>query len=451
MKIFKKLIIIIPVICGIALFAVLKMNKKPPERLENRERRQTVRVITLEKTSVIPQVTSHGYVEADKTWQAIPEVSGKVVFMNENLKKGYFIKKGEVLFRIDTTSYGLAESRGQADLMNIDAKLVELEQQRKNIRRLLEIERKSLQSASQELKRKQMLFDKKYISASDLEKEERNVLAHQTSVNNLQNTLNLIPAQKKALEAQKRSGESTVSQQRLDVEKTQIRAPFNCRLSQVNIELDQFAAAGSVLAEAISIDKAEIPVPLTPNNFFTLLPRDNRGAIGQTPDMETIRKAVGITAKVRLPMDAHHTFEWEGSFSRTSESLDLKTGTITTYITVDNPYKNAVPGKRPPLVTNMYVEVVLLGKPLSDRFVIPRSAVHDGRVFLVNKENRLEIRQVDVEFFMKDIAVLSEGLQSGEILVLSDVVPAVAGMLLNPQDDPDTRAGLTQQASGEAK
>jgi len=87
MKIIKKLLVIIPVIGGIALFAFMKMNKKPPVRLENQERVQTVRVISLEKTVVVPRVVSYGYVEADRTWQAIPEVSGKIVYVNENLKR----------------------------------------------------------------------------------------------------------------------------------------------------------------------------------------------------------------------------------------------------------------------------------------------------------------------------------------------------------------------------
>ena len=450
MKILKKLLIIIPIVCGIVFFAVMKANKKAPVRLDNRERVQAVRVIPLEKMEVVPRVTSYGYVEADRTWQAISEVSGKIVNVNENLKKGYFIKKDEVLFKIDTTSYGLAETRGVADVMNVDARLKELAQSQENTQRLLAIEKKSLTISAQELKRKRELFDKEYISASDLEKEERNFLANQTAVNNLQNTLSLIPSQKKALLAQKKSGESTVTERRLDVARTEIRAPFDCRLSVVNIELYQFAAAGTILVEAESVDRAEIPVSLTPKNFLTLLPRKYGGSMGQMPDMETMRRAIGITAKVRLPMDIEFPIEWDGTFSRTSESMDLKTGALTIYITVDRPYENVIPGKRPPLVTNMYVEVELKGEPLPDRFVVPRSAVHDKKVYICTPENRLEIRPVSVEFNMADMAVLSQGLKEGETLVLADLMPAVQGMLLKPVQAGDVLELLKQQALGEA-
>jgi multidrug efflux pump subunit AcrA (membrane-fusion protein) len=451
MKIIKKLLVIIPVICGIALFAFMKMNKKPPVRLENQERVQTVRVISLEKMVVVPRVVSYGYVEADRTWQAIPEVSGKIVYVNHNLKRGHFIQKGEVLLKIDTTTYGLAETRGKADLANVDAKIKELEQSRKNTQRLLSIEKKSLASAAQELKRKRELFLRGTISASNYEKEERTFLSHQTAVSNLQNQLDLIPSQEKALKAQKRAGESTVKERGLNVAKTEIRAPFNCRLSAVNIELSQYAAAGKVLVEAESIDSAEIPVSLTPKSFLTLLPRGNEVHIGKMPSVETIRRAIDITAKVRLPLDDGLTVEWDGIFSRTGESMDLRTGAITIYIIVDKPYQGLIPGIRPPLVTNMYVEVELRGRPLPDRWVVPRSAVHDKKVYICTQENRLETRPVNVEFNMGDVAVISEGLKQGEKLVLADLVPAIDGILLKPVQAESVARSLKQQALGEAK
>ncbi|MCP4671516.1 MAG: hypothetical protein GY857_09440 [Desulfobacula sp.] len=454
MKIVKKLLIIIPIICGIAFFIFMKANKKPPVRAENQERVQTVRVLQAEKMDIVPRVISYGYVKAERTWQAIPEVSGKVVFMNENLKKGYYIQKGEVLVKIDTSSYGLAESAGEADLLNIDAKLKELEQSKKNTQRLLSTEKKSLSIASQELKRKRELFAGGYVSASDLEKEERNFLANQTGVNNLQNTLDLIPTQKKALLAQKKSSESSVSQKKLDVARTEIRAPFDCRLSLVNIELYQFAGAGTILLEADSVDRAEIPVPITPRKFLSLMPKAEKIDLVPIPDVDILRqaiRAIGISANVRLPIADNNLVAWDGWFSRTGESMDVKTGTLDVYIVVEKPYENIIPRKRPPLVPNMYVEVELTGKKIKDQMVIPRSTIHDGNVYINNMENRLKIQPVEVSFNIMDMAVLSKGLNGGESLVLTDLVPAVEGMRLKPIVDDQAKENLKQSALGETR
>jgi multidrug efflux pump subunit AcrA (membrane-fusion protein) len=450
MKHLKKFLIIIPVFCGIALLIFMKGSKNEPPRTEGKERVQTVRVIGVEKTDIVPRVLAYGYVQADRTWEAISEVSGKVIFVHENLKKGHFIKQGELLLKIDTTSYGLAETKGHADLMNVDAKLKELEQSRRNIERLLDTEKKSLAIASQELERKRELFRNGYLSSSDLEKEETHFLGRQTAVNNLQNSLDLIPSQQKALLAQKKSGESTVSERQLAVAKTEIFAPFNCRLSAVNTELDQFAQAGMVLLKAESVDRAEIPVQLTPLNLLSLMPEQYEEMITHMPDVAMIRRAMAITAKIRLKVNESLKVEWDGWFSRTSESLDLKTGTLTAYIIVDNPYENVIPGKRPPLLTNMYVEVTLKGRTVHQQVVVPRSAVHDGRIFICNQDNRLEIRPVTVKFHAGDLAVIGSGLEQGQILVLSDVVPAISGMRLKPVVSETDAGELKRQALGEA-
>jgi len=454
MTYLKRLVIVVPIILGIGLMVMMKNTKKPPVRLEDRERVQAVRVMPLTKTAVVPRAVGYGYVQAYRTWQAIPEISGQVLYLDEKIKKGHFIKKDELLLRIDTRTYGLAESRGVAEVMGIDAQLKELAQSGKNTRRLLSIEKKSLAIAIQELERKRKLFDKQYISASALEKEETNVLSRQTSVNNLQNTLKLIPAQKRELLARKKSGESSVAQRRLDVSKTEIRAPFDGRISRVNIERLQFAPAGTVLLEAESIERAEIPVQLSPGAFFKLLPEHQNVPLQQIPDIETIRKAIGISAKVRLVLDQTHTIEWDGQFSRTGESIDPATGTLTFFVTVESPYAGLIPGKRPPLATNMYVEVELSGRPRPDRFVIPRSAVHNGRIYICTQENRLEIRTVDLAFTTADLAVLDNGettsVKAGEILVLSDLVPAIQGMKLMPTTDEKKIAQVQAQAAGEA-
>lgn len=452
MKYLKRLIILVPVILGIGLFIVMKTNKKPPVRLADQERVQAVRTMSLVKSGVVPRAVGYGYVQAYRTWQAIPEVSGQVVFLDEKIKKGYFIKKDEVLLQIDTRAYGLAESRGVAEVMSLDAQIRELEQTRKNTERLLAIEKKALAIAVQELDRKRKLFEKQFASASDLEKEETNVLARQTTVNNLENTLKLIPSQKRDLLARKSSGESSVAERRLDISKTEIRAPFNGRISQVNIEKFQFAPAGTVLLEAESIDRAEVPVQLSPAEFFKLLPRHLDKPLQKVPDIETIRRAIGVSARVRLPLNADHTIEWDARFSRTGESIDPATGTLPFFVTVENPYGNLIPGKRPPLATNMYVEVELSGQALKDRFAIPRSALHGTRIYICTPENRLEIREVDPELAMGELAVLPDDgrVREGEALVLSDLVPAVEGMKLLPEEDKDKAARIRARATGEA-
>jgi multidrug efflux system membrane fusion protein len=92
----------------------------------------------------------------------------------------------------------------------------------------------------------------------------------------------------------------------------------------------------------------------------------------------------------------------------------------------------ARPGERPPLLKGMFVEVEFRGREMKDRIVLPLTAIHEGRVYVADKDNRLEIRDVQTEFVQFDDAVISKGVNAGDRVVLSDIIPAIPGMLLDP-------------------
>ncbi len=429
----KRFLFIIPLLCGLFLFYTMVSNRKGPKRPEISERIRTVSIVRVEKTTVIPRVTGYGYVEPTETWEAIPEVSGKIIEIHPELKKGTFVAKGDLLIKIDPQSYGLAASRGRANVMSIDAQLVELQQEKANTERLLDIERQAFNLSKQEFVRNQDLFKKGYLSASEMDMEEKLLLAQETSIKNLENRLRLLPSQEKALTAQKDSGVSSLSELQLDIEKTVIRAPFDCRIAEVHVELDQYASAGTTLLKAINISAVEIPVQLSPSEFVNLLtvsPADRTLLAGEF-SMDDIRRVIGISATVRLPLFSKEA-TWDAQFMRTGESIDLETGAMTVYVAIQNPFDKIKPSKRPPLMPNMYCEVDLQGSPRKNRFVIPVHTIHNGHVYLVDKNRRLKKQAVTVEMVMKDMAIIGEGLSSGDEVITTDLVPAIEGMLLTP-------------------
>lgn len=433
MKKTKRYLFFLPVLLGIIFVMFMLKNKQAPHRPEARERSRQVSVIQVKPQAVIPRVTGHGYVEPTESWEAISEVSGKIVEMHPELKKGSFISKGALLMAIDPASYGLAESRGKATVMSVEAQLKELAQQKANTERLLELEREVLRLTKKELERKRELYGKGIISQSEFELEEKNLLAQETSLKNLVNSLDLIPAKENALLAQKESNESSLGEMQLDLQRTKIYAPFDCRIAEVNVELNQYAPPGALLVKAINISAVEIPVKLSPSSFVNLLsmPTGHQTILTDGITMDDIRAMVDISAEVRLPM-FHKEAVWEATFMRTSESVDLETGALTVYVAVERPYEKVKPSVRPPLVPNLYCEVELRGRKRENSIVIPMRALHNGLVYLVDEDMRLVTVEVQVEMVMGDYAVISDGLSAGDQVILTDLVPAVEGMLLEP-------------------
>ena len=115
---------------------------------------------------------------------------------------------------------------------------------------------------------------------------------------------------------------------------------------------------------------------------------------------------------------------------------------------VDRPAAIAEPGKRPPLFRNTFVEVQLVSEPMDEQIVVPVSALHQGRIYVVSDDNRLEVRQVEVNFTQGSFAVLQRGIKPGERIVISDLSSAVPGMLLDLQDDQKSKRRLVAEATG---
>lgn len=112
MKLSKKLLFFLPVAAGVLLVLNMVKNKQGPTRPEISEQSRPVNVVSMQPMTIIPRVIGYGYVQPTETWEAIPEVGGKIVEIHPELERGAFVEKGALLVRIDPESYGLAESRG---------------------------------------------------------------------------------------------------------------------------------------------------------------------------------------------------------------------------------------------------------------------------------------------------------------------------------------------------
>lgn len=446
---FRKLLIFPAIALGVAIFILLIRSGQKPKRDQMSEQPRAVRIIPAPLVSVVPRAIGYGKVQPGQVWEAVAEVGGTIVEMHPDLKRGSLLAKGEVLLRIDPSSYDLAQSRGEADVKELQAQFKELEQKEKNIRRSLEVEKSSLNLSKKELDRRLKLAKKKIIAKSEVDQEEKKFLIQQAKVQDLQNTFDRIPAQKQALSAKISSARSRVKDTRLDLGKTTIRAPFNCRISEVNVELAQYAQPGKVLAAAYDIRSSEVLAQMSLSVMKPLIEQGKGKPIATEVDTEIIRKSLGLSAVVRLNVGGE-TIEWKGRFSRPSATLDPQTGTVGMYVVVDDTYKQARSGTRPPLVKNMYCEVELRGRPMPKRVVIPRSALHQGIVYIVNPQNRLERRSVTVDYSQGDLVSLKKGITPGEKVIVTDIIPAIEGMLLAPQTDNDLLTSLIAHANGEA-
>ena len=439
-----------PILIGVAVLYTVVAGRQAPQQNAIPEASRPLLVIEVPRTAVVPRALGFGNARPGDIWSAVAEVKGRIIETHPELKAGSIIHQGETVVRIDPTEYELQIAQLKAEVAQIEAQQIELDTQKGNYQDALAIEEESLNLAERELQRLRKLRASSAVTESEYEQTSRNVLSQQQSVQSLRSSLNVLPSQRQALAASLDARKAAMGQVQLDLEHTTLKTPFDCRLSDVSLGNGQFVAAGQSLFDAYGSAVTEVEAQMPIDQVRKLLTPGDGPVDFSIEAMRSVRAIFDVEAIVRL-RTGDFVVQWDGRFDRVREELDLQTRTLRVVIAVDRPYENVIPGKRPPLAPGMFCEVELRGPPRSDKVVVPRASVRNGAVYLVNEENRLERRPVEVAFSQGGISVIDSGLSGGERLVVSDPTPAIEGMLVEPTLNDQIRANLMTEAVGEGE
>ncbi|MEE8535520.1 MAG: hypothetical protein V3S45_05695 [Kiloniellales bacterium] len=448
----RRLLVIPPILAGVAVLAYQLAGRTPPQQAAPAEIARPVRVIEIQPVDFVPRALGYGYVQPGRVWEAVAEVAGKIVFRHPDLERGRLMPAGTEILRIDPADYELAVQRLEAGRQSVEAQLAELAVRKSNAGQILEIERRGLNLALQDLERKRTLLARGNASQASVDQAENAALDRRQRVQEQKNTLALVPAEQRILEADLTLAEAELREARLDLERTSIRLPFEARIADISVEETQFMNLGQVLAVADSIDVAEIMAQVAIDRMPPLVRGEVDISTMSIEEMSVFPRRWGLVAEVRLAA-GQLSAVWPARFDRLSDEIDPQTRTVGLIVAVDEPYRQAIPGRRPPLTKNMYVEVEVRGPAQAGRIVAPRVAIHGAvdaapQVYLAGPDDRLILRRVDLGPVQGDFVVIESGLDGGERLVVSDLIPAIEGMLLAPTDDPDLARKLNAQAAG---
>ncbi|WP_428645877.1 efflux RND transporter periplasmic adaptor subunit [Roseibium sp.] len=453
----RKLLILPPVLAGAAVLYLAISGKEAPKRAEIGETATVVRVVSATPRSFVPRVTGYGTVAPSRTLDAIAQVSGRVTHINPSFKRGDFIAEGDILLTLSQEDYELEIAEAETDIASADVDLEELALTLETQKKSLEIAKASLDLEERELKRLRTLLERKVISDQQVENQESVVLQQKSTVQDLENDIALNPVKRKALEQAKAKNQVRLDTAKLNLARTTIRAPFDARVSKVNVEIDQFVAAGTSIGGLDGVDAADIDVQISPASMAGFANLAFPGLLDTEEGVFRARRSLDrLSATVRVG-SVGDAATWDARVKRVSDTVDPDTRSVGLIVTVDKPYDTIRPGLKPPLVKGMFAEVELSAPPVPDQVLLPRNAVLGGQLMTVSADNRLVLTPAEIAYQVDDVVVLKSGLATGTKVVVSDVSPVIEGMLLMPVEDEAVTesliraAGTTPDAAGKAK
>jgi multidrug efflux pump subunit AcrA (membrane-fusion protein) len=426
------LLVLPPIALGIAAAVWMIASAPGPAQVGGDALALPVRVMTVAAEDIRPTATAWGNLRAAETWVAVAEVQGEVIWRHPDREPGRLIPAGTEVLRIDPADYELALAQSLADLAALEAERAQLSAEAANTGRILELERARLALAEADLERTRTLVAQGAVPQSRADEAERATLLARRTVAELENTLALIPSREAQIAAQVARSEAAIDRARRSLDRTTLTTPFDLRVTEVHAELFQTVAPGQVVIRADGIAAAEVVAHLPIDSFRRLL--------GDTPEGITLgdmmRDMPATQIEVTLSPLADPRQIWSARVVGIEGALDARARTVPVVVRVDDPYEGADPPRRLPLVPNMQVQLSFSGASISGLIAIPEAALHGGMVHIASADDRLELRPVTAGFARDGSVVITEGLVSGDRVVIDDIAPAIPGMALTPVEAP---------------
>lgn len=445
---------------GLGIFVYLVRTPVEPAPDESRVAARLVRVIRAQRGPHRMTATAFGTTRASDEWTAIAEVSGRAVSVSERFEFGEIVAAHTPLVEIDPTDYQLAVDRLEAEIASQELRAEELEQRKTNLQKIADFQAEQLRLADEEFRRLRSLWEKDAASDSAMDAAQTALIDYQSAAQETRNRLDLIPVEKRLLDASLRVLEVQLKQAQRELEKCTIRLPFDARCASRSVEVDQFVAVGERLGTFLALDKAEVVAMVETRKMRALFP-DGIPELGEL-DLTTMNLDESIFERFEVPAEVRWgPFDepqvWRGRVARVGSTLDQVTRSVPVIVEIPDPYKDVVPGVRPPLVPDVFCHVTFYGATVDDVVVIPRDCLHempkgdarsasaapsrngaDYRVYLL-REGKLDIEPVEVIAQEADVAVIGGGIDDGDLVILTDLFPASQGMPLEGKLDETIR------------
>ncbi|THF64623.1 efflux RND transporter periplasmic adaptor subunit [Pseudothauera nasutitermitis] len=227
----------------------------------------------------------------------------------------------------------------------------------------------------------------------------------------------------KLAEADVASARAALDKARVDLAFTKVAAPIAGRAGRSSVTPGALVTANQADA-LVTIQKLDpIYVDLTQSSTELLkLRRDLADGRVSTETADSV--------PVRLLLEDGSEYTTPGHLEFSEVSVDPGTGSVTLRTVFPNPNGELLPG--------MYVRARIEHGSSNDVILVPHAALSrdpkgNALVMVVNAENKVEARTVEVERALEDRWVVRAGLKDGERVIIEGLQRVRAGAVVDPQ------------------
>jgi len=372
-------LLVVIVAAGIARW-LIKTAPRPKVR-QRQEQAALVEVSQLIAGDEIVIIESSGTVIPARRVDLRPRVSGQVTGINPSFIPGGRLTVGGEILKIDPEDYLLAVKRKEGEVTR----------------------------AEQEYR--------KELGRQDIARHEWSLLSDRGEPTDLDRELALRQPQLIQAQSDLAVAWAALSQAELDLARTSVRAPFNSVVIEKDVELGSQISTSTTLGTLVGTDEfwVSLTLPVADLSWFSSGSGDKGAKV-------VLRSTVARSGKEGAG--------WEGRVIKKQADLEKKGRLARVIVSIPGPLDNP----DHPLLLGMYLTAKIVGRTIPGVFSIPRNALRGSdEIWLINSENRLETRPVEIVWAGRDRVLVHDTFKAGDRLVISTLAAPVEGMLLKAQ------------------
>ena len=377
------------IILAIGIAIILIKTKERPKQKPPSERAAIIQTMPLSRTSTQVLVATSGTVIPARQISLQARVSGELIKTSPDFEPGGQFSAGEAIAWIDPTDYEVALTARQADLSQAQ------------------------------------LNYKNELGMQEIARHEWDLIDDHENASELEQELVLRKPYLISAKASLKSAEAAVQKARLDLERTTLKAPFNAVILSKHVDLGAQINVQTPVATIVDKDEywVNITLPIDKLQWINS-PNDN----GRNGSKATIVNSIGQT--------------WSGHVIRIAPALEAQGRLAQLIVSIPDPFAS---DHHVPLLLNSYVTVYIEGQTVSNAFILSRSQIRDNNtVWLCSSDNRLHIQPVTITWKDRDIAVITDGLDEGDELIVTDIPAPAEGLLLQMINSTPSSEGDTE-------
>ena len=353
-------------------------KKTPPPQMPP----QPVDVVTLKTQPVTLETSLPGRTDAYEQAQIRPQVNGVIV--SRDFEQGADVKAGQQLFQIYIAPYQAAYDQAKAQLLNAQA---------------------VAERANGQLKRYRPL-----------------VAAHAVSSQDFDNTL----ATAREAEAQVAQAKAALEAAAVNLNYTHVRAPISGRIGRTLYTAGALLTAGQTQPVAVvtRLDPIYVDVNLAATDMLRL---KRELADGQ------LERNGADAAAVGLKLEDTSEYPLRGKLQLSEVTVDPATGTLVMRAVFPNPDHLLLPG----MFVNAHIEEGIDPHGLLvPQVAVARDAKGNPYVMVVDGENKVSQRSIQVLRTVGESWLVSDGLKAGEKVIVSGLQKVQPGAKVSPHEAP---------------